>query len=149
MISLERLYKDKANNYLKGFDWLKNEILIEDCTIGDVLKIAKQFQLSYMKDRVTTDKEASHIKQLELLKAEIGFRSEKPIDEIEYGFFSVSRVTEPQEVVFELLHWLKQQGFLLFVMSNTIYSAKTIRKHLETMKLSELSYRAVQMFPTH
>jgi len=131
------LIHDKANNYLKGFDWLKNEILIEDCTMDDVLKIAKQFQLSYMKDRVATHKEASHIKQLELLKTKIGFRSEKSIDEIEYGFFSVSRVTEPQEGVFELLHWLKQQGFLLFVMSNTIYSAKTIRKHLETMKLSE------------
>ena len=130
------LVKDVSNEYIKGFEWLKNEIMAEKCKIEDVMRIAEQFRNTYMKNRIATHKEASHLRQLELLKAEIGFRKEKPLDEIEYGFFYASRVTEPSNGVFELLQWLKEQGYLLYVMSNTIYSAKTIKKHLEALNLA-------------
>jgi FMN phosphatase YigB (HAD superfamily) len=109
----------------------------EECKIEDVLRIAEQFRRTYMQGRIATHREASHLKQLEFFKSGIGFRREKPLDEIEYGFFNVSRVTEPQDGVFELLQWLKKQGYLLYVMSNTIYSAKTIKKHLEALNLAD------------
>ena len=130
------LVKDISNEYKKGFEWLKNEIMPEECKIEDVMRIAEQFRNTYMKNRIVTHKEASHLRQLEFLKSEIGFKREEPLDEIEYGFFNASRVTEPQEGVFELLQWLKKHGYLLYVMSNTIYSAKTIKKHLEVLNLA-------------
>jgi FMN phosphatase YigB (HAD superfamily) len=131
------LVKDISNEYKKGFEWLKNEIMPEECKIEDVLRIAEQFRRIYMKNRLATHKEASHLRQLEFLKSEIGFRKEKLLDEIEYEFFNASRVTEPQDGVFELLPWLKEQGYSLYVMSNTIYSAKTIKKHLEALNLAD------------
>lgn len=128
---------DVSNEYKKGFEWLRNEVLREGCGSSDVLRIAEQFQRTHMQNRTATHKEASHIKQLELFKATFGFKKEIPLNEIEFSFFSASRTTVLKEGAVELIAWLKEQGYSLFVMSNTIFSALTIKRHLETLNMAK------------
>ena len=130
------ILKELSNEYKKGFEWLRNEILRESCTQEEVHQIAELFRLTYMQNRAATHKEASHLKQLALFKEKIGFKKEIPLTEIEFGFFSSSRKTTPMEGAIDLLVWLKEQGYSLYVMSNTIFSASTIKRHLETLNMA-------------
>jgi FMN phosphatase YigB (HAD superfamily) len=132
----DTILKDVSYEYRKGIEWLKNEILSKGCDPEEVQHIADQYKQTYMKNRTTTYKEASHLKQLEYFKEKIGFSKELPLNEIEYNFFSISRITRPLEGATELLHWLKEQECYVYIMSNTIFSAATIKRHLETLGLS-------------
>jgi len=42
-----------------------------------------------------------------------------------------------KEGVVELISWLKEQGYSLYVMSNTIYSALTVKRYLETLNMAK------------
>jgi anaerobic ribonucleoside-triphosphate reductase activating protein len=126
-----------SNEYKKGLEWLRGEVLREDCEADEVLQLADWFRRTHMGNRTATHKEASHIQQIELFRDKIGFRKEMPLHEVEFGFFSASRKTEPKAGAIDLLAWLKEQGYSLFVMSNTIFSAVTIKRHLETLGMAE------------
>lgn len=122
-----------SNEYKKGLEWLRGKVLRENCGSDEVLQLAEWFRRAHMGNRTATHKEASHIQQLELFKEKIGFRKDVPLHEVEFGFFSASRKTEPKAGVIDLLSWLKEQGYSLFVMSNTIFSAVTIKRNLEKL----------------
>lgn len=131
------ILKDASNEYRKGLDWLKREILSKGYSSDDVFRVAEQFRYTYMLNRTATYRESSMLKQLEIFKSEIGFRENFPIGDVEYGFWAASRVTQVQEGVAELLRWLKSNRYSIYIMSNTIFSAATIRKHLEMSNIAE------------
>jgi FMN phosphatase YigB (HAD superfamily) len=130
------LLKEKGNDFYNGLNWLREEILV-DCTPETVRSSAEKFRRTYMLDRTATYKEASHFSQLEFFKSKIGFRKKMPLSDIEWGFFNAIRNNEPLAGVFELLQWLKGQDYLLFVMSNTMFSALTVKKHLDELGLAK------------
>ena len=120
-----------SNDYQKGLDWLKGEILYDDCSSEDVQRITERFRRMYMLDRTATHREISIKMQLELFRSEVGFKKDLSLDEIEYGFFTAMRITEQRDGLRELLTWLKGMNYSIYIMSNTTFSATTIKRHLE------------------
>jgi anaerobic ribonucleoside-triphosphate reductase activating protein len=126
-----------SNDYKKGIDLLCRETLAARTEFDSAMKVAEQFQRTNMRNRTTTHKEASMLKQLELFREKIGFRDNNlSLYEIEYGFFNISRATEIVDGLLGLLEHLKERDFSVFVMSNTIFSAETIKRYLDAHGLT-------------
>ncbi|MDR1902113.1 MAG: 4Fe-4S cluster-binding domain-containing protein [Treponema sp.] len=125
------ILRDVSNEYEKGIDWLCGEILTVGTTFDSAKKVAEEYRRANMLNRTTTHREAILQKQLELFRERIGFRGDLPLLDIEYGFFTASRVTAIESGLIELLNYLKEKDFSVFVMSNTIFSAGTIMRLLE------------------
>jgi FMN phosphatase YigB (HAD superfamily) len=126
---------DVSHDYKKGMDWLRNEVLTEETNSDTVMNVAEHFRHKYMRNRASTYRETSMLKQLEMFNAEIGLREKFSLSEIEYGFFNASRITAITDGLFDLLEYLKDEAFTIFVMSNTIFSAVTIKRHLDKFGL--------------
>jgi anaerobic ribonucleoside-triphosphate reductase activating protein len=125
------ILSDVSNKYEKGIDWLCREILTVGTEYAAAKRVAEEYFRANMQNRTTTHKEASLQKQLEMFRERIGFRDNFPLSEIEYGFFKASRVTAIESGLMELLSYLKEKDFSVFVMSNTIFSAETVKRLLD------------------
>lgn len=133
----DTILKDVSNEYEKGIDWLCREILTVNTEYDSAKKVADEYFYSNMRNRTATHKEANFQNQLELFQKQIGFRNNLPLLEIEYGFFKASRVTKIENGLLDLLNYLKDKNFSIFVMSNTIFSAKTIKRLLDEHNIGQ------------
>lgn len=120
-----------SNDFNKGLEWLRQNVLSTGTSFDSVKRVADRYYHLNMRDRTATSLEANMLKQLELFDSEIGYRIEMPFNEIEYGFFYASRVTSIADGLLNLLEYLTKKGFSIYVMSNTIFSASTIKQHLD------------------
>jgi anaerobic ribonucleoside-triphosphate reductase activating protein len=124
------ILKSISNDYHKGLEYLANEI-ISNFTIEDIESIAEEYRRKYMTDRIITNREASMIQQLELFRDRLSFNMNDTLQDIEYNFFEITRICEINDNLIDVLNYLKYRGYLIFVMSNTVFSAMTIKKKLE------------------
>jgi FMN phosphatase YigB (HAD superfamily) len=121
---------DLSNEYKKGLDWLCQDVLKKGTNFDTAMNVAEHFRRTYMQNRATTYRETSMLKQLEMFKAKIGFRTKLSLNDIEYNFFNTIRTIAIADGLLDLLKYLKYESFSIFVMSNTIYSAVTIKRLL-------------------
>lgn len=122
---------DLSNGYKEGLDWLCREVLTEGTAFDTAMNLAERFRRTYMRNRASTYREASMLKQLELFRTEIGFRTKLSLNDIEYNFFNAIRVIAIADGLLDLLKFLKDESFSIFIMSNTIYSESTIKRLLD------------------
>jgi anaerobic ribonucleoside-triphosphate reductase activating protein len=123
------ILSDISNDYRKGLEYLQKEIL-NDCSLEQVFTIAEEFRRQYMSDRSFSYREAKMLDQLALFKERIGFKVDAPLETVEYNFFTISRINKINGGLLEALQYLKKKDYLLFVMSNTIFSSRTVKKCL-------------------
>jgi len=127
---------DIENNWQKSLEFLKNYVLSET-TEDEILKVSDEFRTKYMSNRSITYQEAKMTDQLLLFKERIGFKNLHTIDYIEYQTFKAGRINKLSKGTIEILRFLKDKDYDLYVMSNTIYSVSTIKKYIKEFGILE------------
>lgn len=125
------ILNDVSNDYKKGIEWLCRDVLTAGTSTESAMEVAGIFKRENMKNRANTHREASMLKELELFKERIGFKRDLSLADIEFDFFNASRQTSLADGLIDLLEYLQAKRVSVFVMSNTIFSAETIRRHLD------------------
>lgn len=91
---------------------------------------ADEYRERFMLERNETQLETSFINQLEFYERKFEKALSKPYDEIEWEFFSVCREEKLASGAKELFDYLCERGYTLAVLSNSIFSAKTLKKYM-------------------
>ena len=102
----------------------------------DLQNYAKKYREQYMADRSTTHKEVSFIHQLEFYQKELGFNDNYNLYDLELDLMLSCRKEIIRQDTIPTLEYFKKWGYKLYIMSNSIFSAITLTKYLETFKLA-------------
>ena len=115
-------------DYDKGLAYLANTYF--DGKQKAVKEYAKEYQECFMLDREETRRERSFFDQLSFYENKLGKLLSKPREEVEWEVFSVCREECLSVGARLLLEYLHERGYTLAVLSNSIFSAKTLKKYM-------------------
>lgn len=120
---------DKALNYLSDKYFGREE---------ELFRLAKEYREKYMSNRNETHLETSFFSQLEFYENRFGTKLNVPYCDVEWETFSICREEKLADGAIQLLSYLKSRGYRLAILSNSIFSAATLKKYLD--KFGLLSY---------
>lgn len=118
--------------YNKALDYLA------DAYFGQKDKLyafAEEYRNKYMLNRNETHIETSFTDQLKYYEIKLNKSLSKPYREVEWEAFTACREESIADGAKELLEYLKGRGYTLAVLSNSIFSAGTLKKYLEKFGL--------------
>lgn len=123
------LIEELENDWKKSILFMKKEILLDEDD-DKIVEVTDTFRKIYMSDRSITHREAKMSDQIKLFQDHIGFKKEFDYIELEYQLFIEGRKTKLFDGVIEVLEFFKERNYLMYVMSNTIYSVNVIKRYL-------------------
>lgn len=115
-------------DYDRGLAYLADNYF--DCRYDELKFYAKEYRECFMLDRNKTYREKSFFDQLAFYEDKFGKTLPKPREEIEWEVFSVCRQERLAVGAKSLLHYLSERGYTLAVFSNSIFSARTLKKYM-------------------
>lgn len=120
---------DKALSYLADRYFGQKE---------ELFRLAKEYREKFMLERNKTHLETNFSDQLKYYENSLGIKLSKSYNDIEWETFSICREEKLADGAIELLSYLKSRGYKLAILSNSIFSAETLKKYLNQFGL--LSY---------
>ena len=116
-------------DYDKGLSYLTDKYF--DHKLNKLKLYAEEYRERFMLDRNETQREKSFVDQLAFYENKFGKKLLKSHDDVEWEVFSVCREERLAVGAKSLLDYLLGRGYTLAVLSNSIFSSKTLKKHLE------------------
>lgn len=127
---------DKVHfDYFAGLHDLYDRHLSNITSYEDLEGKAFQYRNRFMLDRGKTNRETPFIDQLVFFENSYPGLKLKDKGEIEWRFFQLCRKEEKAPNVDAFLAFLKSHGYRSYVISNTIFSAATLRKYLAQFQI--------------
>lgn len=120
------------------FDYNKALDYLADAYFGQrdkLYALAEEYRNKYMLNRNQTHIETSFKDQLKYYETKLNKLLNKPYSEVEWEVFILCREEKIADGAEELLAYLKERGYTLAVLSNSIFSSKTLKKYLEKFGL--------------
>ncbi len=102
-----------------------------------IYDLASEYRSQYMSDRDKTNRETSFVHQLKFYETKTGKHFAKSYADIEWEAFICCRKERVSEGAVDTLSYLKERGYKMAVLSNSIFSAVTLKKYLDTFYLSK------------
>ena len=98
---------------------------------------SSEYRECFMLDRNETQREKSFIDQLRFYENKFGKPLSSSREEIEWEVFSVCREERLAVETKSLLNYLSERGYTLAVLSNSIFSANTLKRYMEKFGISQ------------
>lgn len=127
---------EESHDWKNGLKHVFDKYLDTD-DFDKVLEVTKMFKDKNMSNRSITYKEPKMTDQLELLRNYFGFKNDISIADVEYDFLTCSRVVSINKGVKEVFEYLRIEKVEIYIMSNTIFSSKTIKRFLDELNIGE------------
>ena len=128
---------DELNNdWTKGMEFLIKDVLA-NADSDEAYDLAKKFKTQHMRNRSITFIEPKMIDQLKMFRDQFNFIDDMSLYEVEYMFLKASRNCVLKDGVKDLLRYLSDYNNDLYIMSNTIYSAITIKRFIKDFGLMD------------
>ena len=115
-------------DYDKGLSYLAEKYFDHRC--DELKRYAEEYRERFMLDRNETQREKSFFDQLAFYENKFGKKPLKSRDEIEWEVFSICREERLAVGAKSLLGYLFDRGYTLAVLSNSIFSSKTLKKYM-------------------
>ncbi|MCI5819991.1 MAG: HAD-IA family hydrolase [Acidaminococcus sp.] len=115
-------------DYDKGLSYLADKYFDHRC--DELKRYAEEYRERFMLDRNETQREKSFFDQLAFYENKFGKKPLKSRDEIEWEVFSICREERLAVGAKSLLGYLFDRGYTLAVLSNSIFSSKTLKKYM-------------------
>ena len=127
---------DKVSfDYFKGLERLYYDYFSDITTFEELKNVAQEFRNKYMMDRKKTNKEIPFIKQLDWFENKYPSINFNNKEAVEWEFFKACREEKKAPNVEVFLDYLKKWGFKIYILSNSIFSNKTLKKYLNEFGL--------------
>ena len=120
-------------DYDKALDYLSDKYFGSK---DELFRLAKEYREKYMLNRNESYLETSFSDQLRYYENHLGIKLSKPYCEVEWETFSVCRRESIADGATELLTYLKEHGYKLAVLSNSIFSSAALKKYLDKFRLA-------------
>lgn len=111
--------------------------LFPGCPRSELSAYADEYRRDYLDKRKESGVEYSFKHQLEFYCRAMGTGPRVPLGEVEWECFMIGRTGRLVDGVPEALSELKEKGFRMGVVSNTIYSSATVRRYLGALGISD------------
>lgn len=115
-------------DYSKALDYLADKYFERK---NELFELAREYREKYMLNRNVTHLETSFVEQLEYYENHLGIKLNKPYCDAEWEAFNVCREERLADGATELLKYLKERGYKLAVLSNSIFSSATLKKYMD------------------
>ena len=122
-------------DYDKGLTYLADTYF--DGKREELKQYASEYRERFMLDRNETQREKSFIDQLVYYENKFGKLLSSLREEIEWEVFSVCREEQLAVGAKSLLEYLSERGYTLAVLSNSIFSAKTLKRYMEKFGIAQ------------
>jgi HAD superfamily hydrolase (TIGR01549 family) len=119
-----------AFDYNKGIDYLAKNHFGEE-NKEKLFSIASEFRSQFMLDREKTQIDVSFEDQLKFYENRFNRKLAKKYSDIEWDFFLQCREERIADGAINFLKYLKERGYTLAILSNSIFSSETLKKYLE------------------
>ncbi len=131
----DTLIEKKWFDFSKIIDFLVNEIFIGVDRLK-LVKATEEYREKFMMDRDRTNIETSFVDQLKYYENKLGLKINQDYYEVEWQAFKLSREDTVACGAESVLKYLKFFGYRLGVLSNSIFSTKTLIRYLDSFALS-------------
>lgn len=101
-----------------------------------IYDLASEYRSGYMSDRDKTNRETSFAHQLKFYETKTGKQFGTYAD-FEWEAFICCRKDRVSDGAVDTLSYFKERGYKMAVLSNSIFSALTLKKYLDSFNLSE------------
>ena len=101
-----------------------------------IYDLASEYRSGYMSDRDKTNRETSFAHQLKFYETKTGKQFGTHAD-FEWEAFICCRTDRVSDGAVDTLSYFKERGYKMAVLSNSIFSALTLKKYLDSFNLSE------------
>lgn len=122
-------------DYNKGLEYLADKYF--DQRLDKLTLYAEEYRKQFLLDRNETQREKSFFDQLAFYENKFGKKLAKSRDEIEWEFFSICREERLAIGAKSLLGYLFGRGYTLAVLSNSIFSSKTLKKYMAEFEIEQ------------
>lgn len=117
------------------------DFLVSDCFVGvdkkELIEYANKYREKYMINRNETNIEVSFIDQVRYYESRLNQTALFECDDLEWKAFMRSRKEVLSDRCVEVLSYFKELGYKLAILSNGIFSHKTIEKYLDGFGIRE------------
>lgn len=122
-------------DYNKGLEYLADKYF--DQRLDKLTLYAEEYRKQFLLDRNETQREKSFFDQLVFYENKFGKKLAKSRDEIEWEVFSICREERLAVGAKSLLGYLFDRGYTLAVLSNSIFSSKTLKKYMAEFEIEQ------------
>lgn len=102
-----------------------------------IYDLASEYRSEYMSDRDRTDLETSFVHQLKFYERKTGKHFAGTYADIEWEAFICCRNERVSDGAVDALSYLKERGYTMAILSNSIFSSPTLKKYLDGFGLSK------------
>jgi len=95
------------------------------------MNCASEYRSRFMVNRNETFRENSFHQQIDYYKERLLFKKEFDYDTLEWDIFKSCRREKLGNSVIEILQYFKERGFKIVVISNSIFSSKTLERYVD------------------
>jgi putative hydrolase of the HAD superfamily len=123
---------DKVSfDFEAALNYLYSEYIHQSVEKIKFLDCASEFRSRFMMNRNETFRETSFHQQIDYYKEHLLFRKEIYYDDLEWDIFKICRKERLGNGAVEILKYFKARGFMIVVISNSIFSSKTLRRYAD------------------
>ena len=120
---------DEKNNYDEALQWLANTYFKN--RFIELQKLSEIFKAKYLEDRKISNKETSFFNQLTFFENELDIKIYDDFSKIELHFIHLFRREKLINGVLELLKYLSENNYRVFILSNSIFSGDNLKIYLD------------------
>jgi len=121
---------DKVSfNYEAALDHLYSKYVDPSIEKNIFLKHASEYRTKFLLDRNETCLEASFHHQIQYYEERLLFKTRIDYDDLEWEIFKICRKERLGNGAIEVLQYFKGRGFKIAVISNSIFSSKTLERY--------------------
>lgn len=129
------LIEKKHYDYQNALRWLSDTYFPE--RFDELQTLSLQFKTEYMKLRKKDNRETSFFRQLALFETELNHKICGDYVSAELQFMRRFREEKLVEGVMELLEFLAQKNYSIYVLSNSIFSGDGLKAYLEDFGIEQ------------
>ena len=120
---------NNKNEYDEALKWLANTYF--ENRFIELKENSELFKVKYLEDRKNSSREASFFNQLTFFESKLGIKIHDDFSSIELNFIHIFRNEKIINGVPELLKYLSENNYRIFILSNSIFSGTNLKIYLD------------------
>lgn len=122
------LVNKEKSHYDEALEWLANTYF--ENRFAELKRLSQLFKNKYLEERKISNKESSFFNQLVFFENELNIKISDDFTSVELDFIHIFRKEKLINGVTELLKYLSENNYRIFILSNSIFSGISLKIYL-------------------